>query len=210
MMERSELAPKVKATYQAVIQLLMEGADLNNLTVSEITAKAGIGKGTVYEYFSNKEDMIAGALLYELRDSCERLYSQMKREKSLYDKMNLLLKSMEISIAKIGCFARVVCLMTDNSAIGCKMREMSKNRNESDMPVLDMIHRVIEDELETGEKVPKKEQNYLEMAIFSRMICFAMYQFATKEHPEMDIAAMREMICRDICRSLETYRNAEG
>ena len=46
MMGRSELAPKVKATYQAVIQLLIEGADLNNLTVSEITAKAGIGKGT--------------------------------------------------------------------------------------------------------------------------------------------------------------------
>lgn len=210
MMGRSELAPKVKATYQAVIQLLMEGADLNNLTVSEITTKAGIGKGTAYEYFSNKEDMIAGALLYELKDSCDNLYSKMKQEKSLYNKMNLLLKSMERNMAKIGCFARTAYLMADNSAIGCKMRELSKDRHESDMPVLDLIHRIIEDELEAGEKVPKEEQSYLEMTIFSRMVCFAMYQFATKEHPEMDIEAMREMICRDVCRSVEIYRNAEG
>ena len=51
-MGRSELAPKVKATYQAVILLLMEGADINNLTVSEITGRAGIGKGTAYESVS--------------------------------------------------------------------------------------------------------------------------------------------------------------
>ena len=46
MMERSELAPKVTATYQAVIDLLMEGVDVGSLTVSEITGRAGIGKGT--------------------------------------------------------------------------------------------------------------------------------------------------------------------
>lgn len=43
-MESREFAPKVLATYRAVIDLFREGADLNNLTVSEITAKAGIGK----------------------------------------------------------------------------------------------------------------------------------------------------------------------
>lgn len=62
MMERSELAPKVTATYQAVIDLLMEGVDVGSLTVSEITGRAGIGKGTAYDYFSSKEEMIAGAL----------------------------------------------------------------------------------------------------------------------------------------------------
>ena len=54
MMERSELAPKVTATYQAVIDLLMEGVDVGSLTVSEITGRAGIGKGTDYDYFSSK------------------------------------------------------------------------------------------------------------------------------------------------------------
>ena len=52
-MDSTGLSPKMTAVYQAVIELFTEGADLNNLTVAEITAKAGIGKGTAYEYFSN-------------------------------------------------------------------------------------------------------------------------------------------------------------
>ena len=48
-MERRELAPKVIATYRAVIDLLREGTDVNSLTVSEITGRAGIGKGTYRE-----------------------------------------------------------------------------------------------------------------------------------------------------------------
>lgn len=96
-MGNTHLAPKVKATYEAVIALFMEGADLNNLTVAEITAKAGIGKGTAYEYFSNKEEMIAGALFYELKESCESLYEHLKKEKDLYGKMNAILLSMEKS-----------------------------------------------------------------------------------------------------------------
>ena len=66
-MEGTKQPPKVKAVYQAVIALFAEGADLNSLTVAEIAEKAGIGKGTVYEYFKNKEEMIAGALFQQMK-----------------------------------------------------------------------------------------------------------------------------------------------
>ena len=39
-MDSTGLSPKMTAVYQAVIELFTEGADLNNLTVAEITAKA--------------------------------------------------------------------------------------------------------------------------------------------------------------------------
>ncbi len=44
-MNREEYLPKEKAVYKAVIELFEEGADINNLTVAEITGRAGIGKG---------------------------------------------------------------------------------------------------------------------------------------------------------------------
>ena len=53
-----ELRPKALAVYEAVLDLLDGGADLNSITVSEIAERAGIGKGTAYEYFSSKEDMV--------------------------------------------------------------------------------------------------------------------------------------------------------
>lgn len=52
---------KKTAVLEAVISLVMEGKSLEALTVSETAARAGIGKGTVYEYFPSKEAMTAVA-----------------------------------------------------------------------------------------------------------------------------------------------------
>lgn len=57
---RESYPPKVKAMYEAVLDLFASGRELSTLKVSEITARAGIGKGTAYEYFSSKEEMIVG------------------------------------------------------------------------------------------------------------------------------------------------------
>lgn len=46
---------KVVLMYQAVVDMVNEGVDVNNMKVADITARAGIGKGTAYEYFSTKE-----------------------------------------------------------------------------------------------------------------------------------------------------------
>lgn len=60
----SNLSEKEKKIYQSVMLLLQEGRDINTLTVSEITEKAGIGKGTAYGYFKSKEEMVENAVLY--------------------------------------------------------------------------------------------------------------------------------------------------
>ncbi len=60
------LAEKERKLYDAVCELLAEGADASELKVSVITKRAGIGKGTAYEYFKSKEEMIARAMLYSM------------------------------------------------------------------------------------------------------------------------------------------------
>lgn len=205
-MGKSELAPKVVATYQAVIDLLREGSDVNSLTVSEITGRAGIGKGTVYDYFSNKEDMIAGALFYEINSSCQDLYEKIRQVETLYDKMDIILGRMEEQVAEISCFVRVLHLMMDNSAVGCKLRELIENKEPEQMLITDLIHRVLTEETIITEKRSGKDMNYLVMTILSRIICFALYQLDRTNQTGMESRAMREMICRDVCRSVEMYQ----
>ena len=50
--------------YQAVLDLICENYDASEITISSIAKKAGIGKGTVYEYFDSKEDIFFEALMY--------------------------------------------------------------------------------------------------------------------------------------------------
>ena len=49
--------PKVKAMYEAVLELFASGRELSTLKVSEITAQAGIGKGTATIVSIEKEEI---------------------------------------------------------------------------------------------------------------------------------------------------------
>ena len=70
--ENGALPEKVRLLYEAVLAMVTDGWDINRIKVSDITAQAGIGKGTAYEYFSSKEEIIANAVLYDVEQ--ENLY----------------------------------------------------------------------------------------------------------------------------------------
>lgn len=68
-----EITPKQLALYEATLALVAEGNAPHELTISRIAAKAGIGKGTVYEYFDSKEALFAGAVAYRAQQEAEEL-----------------------------------------------------------------------------------------------------------------------------------------
>ncbi len=59
-----EPSEKVQKMYEAISDLVQEKRDIATLKVSDITSRAGIGKGTAYEYFSSKEEIIVHAGLW--------------------------------------------------------------------------------------------------------------------------------------------------
>jgi AcrR family transcriptional regulator len=78
---------KRKYIAQSSIELLLEKG-IRNLTVSEVAQKANIGKGTIYQYFENKEDIVfeiisayTNEVILELNDSLQKAVSS--REKVL-------------------------------------------------------------------------------------------------------------------------------
>ncbi len=54
---------KKQALYSAALRLLAHRRP-SEITIAEIAREAGIGKGTVYEYFSSKEELFAHTVLY--------------------------------------------------------------------------------------------------------------------------------------------------
>ena len=197
-----EPSPKEKAIYQAVLELFEEGADLNCLTVAEITKKAGIGKGTAYEYFSDKEEMIAKALLYHGEDFCKQLCVGLSKEKNLYDRIDYILVRMEQHTVKTNCIFRLIHVMSDHSMINRRIRELEKSRNFEEMPAISVLRHVLQDEFE-GRQMPSKEKmKYLMMSIFSKMLCYGML-LNSREYQEEERKTMHELINQGICREVE-------
>lgn len=82
---------KARLLFDAVISFIGEGEDLSSLKVRDITDRAGIGKGTAYEYFSSKEELIALAVLYDYSKKMEELKALLDRKDSFADKMYAVL-----------------------------------------------------------------------------------------------------------------------
>ena len=205
-MEKQELSPKVLAAYKAVAELFMEGADLGSLTVSEITARAGIGKGTVYDYFANKEEMLAGALYHEMDMVCSELYKQLQTKENLYEKMEQILVDMERHMQEVGCAFKVFHLLMDNSQVSKQLRELFRRRKDNEIPLLMLLRELIREEIGEDISLSGEDITYLVMNTVSRLICYAMYLNQDESVRSFDTKTMRERLCRDICRDVEESR----
>ena len=72
-----EPSEKVLQMYEAVHSFMLEKRDISTIKVVDITSAAGIGKGTAYEYFSSKEEIIASAMAYEYKNKITELVNCM-------------------------------------------------------------------------------------------------------------------------------------
>lgn len=82
---------KVLALYKAVEELLREGVNLTHLKVSDIAARAGIGKGTTYAYFSSKEELIVKAVVYYVYHRMQNVQNQIEQENGFQNRIYLLM-----------------------------------------------------------------------------------------------------------------------
>lgn len=82
---------KVKKLYDAVISYMYEGADLSTLKVSDIASRAGIGKGTTYEYFKSKEELIAKATFFNIYGNIKTITVTVYSEGQFKDKFYRIL-----------------------------------------------------------------------------------------------------------------------
>lgn len=198
-----EYSSKENAVYEAVISLLEEGGDVNNLTVAEITKKAGIGKGTAYEYFSDKEEMIAKALFYNAEVFCKQIHKGLDKEKNLYGKVNYILLKMEQHVPKANCIFRFIYMMTDNSTISRRMKELVEEVLATKISAINIIKKVLEDEFQNRETPSDEKMEYLVLSIYSKILCYAMFLNRDKYAQEEERACLRSMVSEGICREIK-------
>lgn len=68
-----EYKEKQKQIFAAVLSLAAQGIDLSAVRMQEIATEAGIGKGTLYEYFPSKEVLLAATVDYCLDSEIQLL-----------------------------------------------------------------------------------------------------------------------------------------
>ena len=181
-------AEKETALYEAVFRLLARGEKMYSVTVQQIAEEAGIGKGTVYEYFTSREEIISKAMASERVDKAE----------GFEQKLDTLL-----------CFARD---SVQAQASGMKVLFASARTLESpeavcrhigDAQVVEqlraMIARIVESGVREGLLRQPPSEAYALMALAG-----AVFGYANLQHilPGQDDAALREDARQMVRRAL--------
>lgn len=87
--------------FNAVLDIINERGMNSNITISEIAKRAGIGKGTVYEYFKNKDEIIVESILYLLENSNDEIINLGKEaELTFKEELTNLIHRLMTSIGK--------------------------------------------------------------------------------------------------------------
>lgn len=146
------IAEKEMLMYKAVIEMVQENYDINSIKVSDITSRAGIGKGTAYEYFSSKEEIIVKALLYDTYKHIKNVEKIMQQEASFKDKYYLLLDYLEENMPYTKGVGSLLKMFTGTYEVKEKFQgELEKFHVQTNCP-LSYVEKLIDTFMEQGFK----------------------------------------------------------
>ena len=95
-------AARKAAVYEAALQLIARGVSPAAMTIQQLADTAGIGKGTVYSYFSSKEEILQGLAEYCFARENERLrvlFADCRTLAGLEERMFFLFVLMSLNVA---------------------------------------------------------------------------------------------------------------
>lgn len=202
-MRDNKKTDKVIAIYHAVEDIIAEGVDLATMRVSDIAAKAGIGKGTTYEYFTSKEELVVKAMIYLVDSMTKRILNNMEKKDSFRDKFMLLLEEMEEKVKQRACILKYFHMLGDMNL--CEpMHDLLLDNDEEAKNANPM--RIIRYLLEEGKKEgiigERYSMSYMETIMFSKIIAFVVYVDNVFGNKDCDNDVMKQNLYDGLCREL--------
>lgn len=198
-----ETRPKVLALYRGVLELLDEGADVNAIKVSDITAKAGIGKGTAYDYFKSREEIIACALLYDVDRKIDDEKGELDRHEGFAAKVIYAFDWMERRFREQKVFVRILRLTTEGSGLSRTILEELQKRKKSGCGPVKVLWEMCQEGKERGEIREEIPTSAACITSLANMAAFIMYLEKSELMPEVNTAWMKEFLCNGLLNQLK-------
>lgn len=208
---REEISPKVLLLYRAVIELLNENVDVSALKISDITQKAGIGKGTAYDYFESKEEVITSGILYYLNRFLTEIEARLQEYGDFAGQLNYLFDLIDENLHENECLLRVVHLLLGSSQISTYLQQAVRGGNMQ--TPLDVLDRIIVKAMEAGELKAEYPVSYVVYTVCARLLTYAaLADFKAEDRPvysrSVDIGQMRKMMYQGIMQEFSVKRSA--
>ena len=118
-----------------------------NTRVEEVAAAAGIGKGTVYEYFRSKEELILAAIRYDMEELTGQIVEKVNRESTVFGKIKVMMETVLLRRQQ-SCFKG---FDMNPASIGGSMKELQFLIVEQNAKLQSWLEEIIDYGVKRGE-----------------------------------------------------------
>lgn len=194
---------KVLALYRAVWKLIDDGNDISKVKVADITAQAGIGKGTAYEYFRSKEEIVAKALQYDFLTRFQTLEESVKKQDNLHSAIESCFQWLEANadhrglsmqfLRKTGCLPGILEEVCDGNEEDTRLSIIKR--------ILGYLVQLGKDE---GTIHPRIPDSMAGLQIFSQLVGFFAFQEINKFTKLEETGRTKKFLYDNIVKSLKT------
>lgn len=157
--------------FNGVRKLLCSGENLHTLKAQDIADAAGVGKGTIYDYFASKDEIIAKAIVYAVSLELQTLKEQLKKVKNFKEQwfslLDLMIDGMK---AKYSTFYLLFTNIRMTDFCQCDP-ELLKYANS----LIEEIQETLIQILLVGVRegcIVQKEKEYMEQVVVSALVGF--------------------------------------
>lgn len=197
-----EYSEKEIAIINGLVDLIRSGANPHSIKVSDIATAANVGKGTIYDYFTSKEEAISKAIIFSITNEIKSTYLQIDSELGFKNKFLVILE--------------IIGKSTDNNLCTFKMLLSSGGMQEfydhlvdkkfNIIDCVNLINKIIDDLIEEGFKEgiikTKEEKYYQNMAVRATIAGFAGYVNHMEMFPSTSMEQAKEAAYRMLIKAL--------
>lgn len=194
---------KMLKMYEAVIGFLHENRDMGSLKVSDITTRAGIGKGTAYEYFSSKEELITSAMMWGIVVKIHELADSISEREGFQEKCFCIFEWLETYKEYIHVMMRII-----KGSFGSSCREaQEKIAHSFACPVRRYLFEKIEEMLELGFRegvFSEQDREKRALAFWGAVIQYSFVIMEPREFPfmKLDNIKLKEFVYDSMVKAL--------
>lgn len=199
--EFQEIPSKVLRMYDAVIQLIEEGEDASGIRVSTITDRAGIGKGTAYDYFDTKEDIVACAVVFHIRRIFSMLEEKLQKQDCFEKQLSWLLDEMGRESNRKYCFIRMVHILTDNSEFSQSVRQKMMSKSFERYHPVNVFGNILKRGMDRKEIRSDLPMEFMVYTVFSGLLTY-MLSISTEECFQVSPEKMKLFVHQQIMQGL--------
>lgn len=197
-----QYSEKQIAIFKGINSLTQQGINPYQIKVADIAKAANMGKGTVYDYFSSKEEAISKAILYNVNNEIRSIYPEiMSKEpfkESFYKILNMMTNkssnclSMPNILLNIGGANEFYKYLVNDKG---DLLGLISNINEM---IIELLNMAFDENI-----ISSKENEYYQLMCFKSSISGFMHYINTKDlHPDISIEKAKDLSYKFLLKAL--------